>query len=110
MWVRYHIAVVITAIHRSEPLRFGTSLDWAYQVMSIASSSEPGGQVLLPGQTSAPNLGIVPVEAWIMAGVLYTAFAAPAARSRNAQTILGFAQHLRRGSAEVSVPAPGATP
>jgi purine-cytosine permease-like protein len=68
------------------------------------------GQVLLPGQTSAPNLGIVPVEAWIMAGVLYIALAALAARSRHAQTILGFAQHLRRDSAEVSVPAPGAAP
>jgi hypothetical protein len=31
VWVRYHIAVVITAIHRSGPLSFGTSLDWAYQ-------------------------------------------------------------------------------
>ena len=68
------------------------------------------GQVLLPGQTSEPNLGIVPVEAWIMAGVLYIAFAALVARSRNAQTILGFAQHLRRGSAQVSVPARGAAP
>jgi hypothetical protein len=29
VWVRYHIAVVITAIHRSGPLSFGTSLDWA---------------------------------------------------------------------------------
>jgi cytosine/uracil/thiamine/allantoin permease len=37
------------------------------------------GQVLLPGQTSAPTLGIVPVEAWIMAGVLYVALAALAA-------------------------------
>ncbi|MGO9219930.1 MAG: cytosine permease [Streptosporangiaceae bacterium] len=68
------------------------------------------GQVLLPGQTSAPNLGIVPVEAWIMAGVLYIALAALAVRSRNAQAILGFAQHLRRDSAEVAVPAPGAAP
>ena len=31
VWARYHIAVVITAICRSGPLRFGASLDWAYQ-------------------------------------------------------------------------------
>jgi hypothetical protein len=30
-WTRYHIAVVIAAIRRSGPLRFGASLDWAYQ-------------------------------------------------------------------------------
>ena len=30
-WTRYHIAVMIAAIRRSMPLRFGASLDWAYQ-------------------------------------------------------------------------------
>jgi len=30
-WVRYHIAVVIVAIRRSGPLRFGPALDWIYQ-------------------------------------------------------------------------------
>jgi len=50
------------------------------------------GQALLPGQTSAPTLGIVPVEAWIMAGVLYLALAALAARARRGHAILGFAR------------------
>jgi cytosine/uracil/thiamine/allantoin permease len=50
------------------------------------------GQALLPGQTSAPTLGIVPVEAWIMAGVLYLALAALAARARRGRAILGFAR------------------
>jgi purine-cytosine permease-like protein len=50
------------------------------------------GQALLPGQTSAPTLGIVPVEAWIMAGVLYLALAALAGRARRRQAILGFAR------------------
>jgi hypothetical protein len=68
------------------------------------------GQVLLPGQTSAPNLGIVPVEAWVMAGVLYMALAALAARTRSAQAIPGFARQLRPGVAEVPAAAPGATP
>jgi hypothetical protein len=44
------------------------------------------GQVLLPGRTSTLDLGIVPVEAWIMAGVLFVALAASATRSRSAQT------------------------
>jgi hypothetical protein len=68
------------------------------------------GQVLLPGQTSAPNLGIVPVEAWIMAGVLYLALAALVARARSAQTILGFARQLRQEVTEVPVSAPGSSP
>lgn len=33
------------------------------------------GLVLFPGQTSAPNLGLVPVEAWLLAAVLYAVLA-----------------------------------
>ena len=58
------------------------------------------GQVLLPGQTSAPALGIVPLEAWIMAGVLYVALAALVVRARRRQAILGFAGHARRDASE----------
>lgn len=52
------------------------------------------GLQLFPGQTSAPSLGLVPVEAWLLAGLLYLALAAGAARLRGAGSILG----LRRGA------------
>jgi len=55
------------------------------------------GLMLFPGQTSAPSLGLVPVEAWLLAGVLYVVLAALAARAPNAYALLGFSQHLRRG-------------
>jgi hypothetical protein len=54
------------------------------------------GQQLFPGQTSAPSLGLVPVEAWILAGVLYLAPAALVARTGNGKALLGFARPLRR--------------
>jgi purine-cytosine permease-like protein len=53
------------------------------------------GLALFPGQTSAPQLGIVPVEAWLLAGVLYLALAAALSRSPQAPAFLGFARHLR---------------
>jgi hypothetical protein len=53
------------------------------------------GLVLFPGQTSAPQLGIVPVEAWLLAGVLYLVLAAALSRSPRAPAVLGFAGHLR---------------
>jgi purine-cytosine permease-like protein len=68
------------------------------------------GQVLLPGQTSAPTLGIVPVEAWIMAGVLYLALASLVARTRHAPAILGFARPVRGDVREVRLSTPGVTP
>jgi hypothetical protein len=55
------------------------------------------GQQLFPGQTSAPSLGLVPVEAWILAGVLYLGLAALAARTASAKVLLGFARPLRHG-------------
>ncbi|HEX8135296.1 MAG TPA: hypothetical protein VF880_17930, partial [Actinomycetes bacterium] len=54
------------------------------------------GQQLFPGQTSAPSLGLVPVEAWILAGVLYLILAALVARTADAEALLGFARPLRR--------------
>jgi purine-cytosine permease-like protein len=71
------------------------------------------GLLLFPGQTSAPSLGLVPVEAWLLAGVLYVALAALAARVPGGKVLLGFAQHLRHQEPEAPAvpptPAPEAT-
>jgi purine-cytosine permease-like protein len=70
------------------------------------------GLQLFPGQTSAPNLGLVPVEAWLLAGVLYVVLAALVARTRSAKALLGFALHLRRQEPDAPaepLPAPGTT-
>jgi purine-cytosine permease-like protein len=48
------------------------------------------GLQLFPGQSSAPSLGLVPVEAWLIAGLLYLALAAAVARTRAAPALLGF--------------------
>lgn len=48
------------------------------------------GLVLFPGQKAAPDLGLVPVEAWLMAGLLYLGLACAAAFSGSATAILGF--------------------
>jgi purine-cytosine permease-like protein len=50
------------------------------------------GLVLLPGQTSAPSLGIVPLEAWLLSGVVYLALAGLAGTLPQARTLLGFAR------------------
>jgi purine-cytosine permease-like protein len=55
------------------------------------------GLQLFPGQTSAPSLGLVPVEAWLIAGVLYTGLAAAVGRTRFAAMLLGLGRHLRNG-------------
>jgi hypothetical protein len=52
------------------------------------------GLQLFPGQSSAPSLGLVPVEAWLLAGLLYLALAAAAARLANGRALLGFGRHL----------------
>ncbi len=70
------------------------------------------GLLLFPGQTSAPNLGLVPVEAWLLAGVLYVVLAALVARASNAKALLGFSQHLRGREPDAPtepVSAPGTT-
>jgi purine-cytosine permease-like protein len=50
------------------------------------------GLMLFPGQTSAPNLGLVPVESWLIAGVLYAVLAMGAARLPGATVLLGYAE------------------
>jgi hypothetical protein len=50
------------------------------------------GLQLFPGQSSAPSLGLVPVEAWLIAGVLYAALAAAAAGTPYTRTLLGFSR------------------
>ncbi len=52
------------------------------------------GLGLLPGQDTAPSVGLVPVQAWLLAGLLYLALAALAARLPGARAILGFGRHL----------------
>ncbi len=52
------------------------------------------GLQLFPGQTSAPSLGLVPVEAWLIAGIVYLGLAAAVARMVGAATVLGFGRHL----------------
>src|SRR6266498_1905777 len=63
------------------------------------------GLILFPGQTSAPSLGLVPVEAWLLAGVLYVVLVATVVRLPNAKALLGFAQPLRGGPAAPAAPA-----
>ena len=68
------------------------------------------GLQLFPGQTSAPSLGLVPVEAWLVAGVLYLALAAAVGRTRQASTLLGFGRHLRLPVQRVPAGSPVPTP
>jgi len=63
------------------------------------------GLILFPGQTSAPSLGLVPVEAWLLAGVLYVVLVAAVQRLPNAKALLGFAQPLRQAPAAPAAPA-----
>lgn len=49
------------------------------------------GLGLLPGQGSTPSLGLVPVEAWVIAGLVYLGLATLAARTSGARSLLGFA-------------------
>jgi purine-cytosine permease-like protein len=49
------------------------------------------GLQLFPGQTSAPSLGLVPVEAWIIAGLIYLVLAALLTRGPTGPTALGVA-------------------
>jgi purine-cytosine permease-like protein len=54
------------------------------------------GLGLFPGQATAPSWGVVPVEAWLIAGVLYAGLAATVARAPHMTGLLGFGEHLRR--------------
>jgi purine-cytosine permease-like protein len=67
------------------------------------------GLQLYPGQGTPPNLGLVPVEAWVGAGALYVLLAALAARIPATRAVLGFP--LRAGAEDVSpTPAPPPAP
>jgi purine-cytosine permease-like protein len=46
------------------------------------------GLGLLPGQHAVPSLGLVPVEAWLVAGVVYLVLAAVALRTPRAASLL----------------------
>ncbi len=50
------------------------------------------GLNLLPGQETAPSLGLPAVEAWLVAGLLYAALAWLLARGTQAGTLLGFSR------------------
>ena len=65
------------------------------------------GQQLFPGEGPPPALGLVPVEAWIMAGVLYIAITGLIARLPSARSILGFARPAR-SAARVAATTPEA--
>jgi purine-cytosine permease-like protein len=53
------------------------------------------GLQLFPGQSTAPSLGLVPVEAWLLAGLLYVAFAIAVARLPQRGRLLGFSRPQR---------------
>jgi hypothetical protein len=60
------------------------------------------GLNLLPGQETAPSLGLPAVEAWLVAGLLYAALAWLLARGTQAGTLLGFS---REAAADAGDPA-----
>jgi hypothetical protein len=57
------------------------------------------GQQLFPGEGPPPALGLVPVESWVMAGVLYIIGTALVVRLPSAMSILGFARPARHAAA-----------
>jgi purine-cytosine permease-like protein len=61
------------------------------------------GQQLFPGEGPPPALGLVPVEAWAMAGLLYLMITALIVRVPSATSILGFAR-CARDAAAVAMP------
>jgi hypothetical protein len=65
------------------------------------------GLALFPGQTTTPSLGLVPVEAWLLAAALYLLLVAAVRPMPNAKALLGFAHHLRYDAE--AVPEPRAT-
>jgi len=56
------------------------------------------GLGLLPWQQSTPSAGLVPVETWLLAGLLYAALATAVSRRPRASTVLGFGRRLRHAS------------
>lgn len=84
------------------PWRAAAAGNWPGIVaVLVALAFGAWGQDLIPGQAAPPALGIVPAEAWVLAGVLYVGLAAlvsVVARSAGggqrgrAESVLGFAQ------------------
>ncbi|MFC0546038.1 cytosine permease [Kutzneria chonburiensis] len=64
----------------------------------IAVAFGAWGLGLLPGQDAAPGIGIVPVETWVLAGLIYAALAAAVAGTPNAAVVLGFSRRLREST------------
>ena len=89
------------SVERIPSWRSAGAGNWpAIVAVVVALAFGAWGLLLFPGQTSAPNLGLVPVEAWLLAGVLYVVLAALVARTPSAKALLGFAMHLRRQEPE----------
>lgn len=89
--------------------------NWAAIIAVLAALAFGAyGLQLFPGQKPPPNLGLVPVESWVGAGVLYVLLAALLARLPAGRAALGFARHLRapgeepgeEGEAAPAAPAP----
>ncbi|MCU1682833.1 MAG: hypothetical protein JWQ81_3572 [Amycolatopsis sp.] len=58
----------------------------------IAVAFGAWGLGLLPGQASIPSAGLPAVEAWLLAGILYTALAWAAGRGSRSAALLGFSR------------------
>jgi purine-cytosine permease-like protein len=54
------------------------------------------GLGLFPGQDAAPSAGLVPLEAWALAGLLYLGLAAVAARATGTRALLGIPSTAER--------------
>jgi hypothetical protein len=68
------------------------------------------GLGLLPGVEVPTHAGLVPVEAWVLAAVLYLLLAVPVGRSRRAAPLLGFpAAPSAADAGGVAVAGPGVT-
>jgi len=86
------VAGVHRAVGRIPTWREAGLANWP-AIVSVLAAMLFGawGLALLPGQESAPALGLVPVEAWLLAGVLYLALATLAARTSARTALLGLA-------------------
>jgi purine-cytosine permease-like protein len=85
----------VTGLHRAvapiPPWRRAGAGNWPGIVAVLAAVLFGAwGLGLIPGQDTAPNLGLVPVEAWAIAGLSYLAMASVAARTAAGRTLLGF--------------------
>ena len=89
------------------PVLVGAGAGWtvreaALKVVAVAFGA--WGLGLLPGEDGPQNVGIVPVETWLLAGLIYSALAAVVARMPNAAVVLGFSRRLRPSTSEGATP------